>query len=75
MTHGEYSKKEARLQELNKLKKDYFGQDFDVHPEIKEIQNYFKDLSDNEYFQNKLSNMKDNIKDKYAHKKRKYLKI
>lgn len=74
LTHGEYSKKEARLQELNKLKKDYFGQDFDVDPEIKEIQNYFKDLSDNEYFQNKLSNMKDNIKDKYAHEKEEILK-
>lgn len=69
LTHGEYSKKEARLQELNKLKKDYFGQDFDVDPEIKEIQNYFKNLSANEYFQNKLSNMKDNIRDKYAHEK------
>ncbi len=69
LTHGEYSKKEARLQELNKLKKDYFGQDFDVDPEIKEIQNYFKNLSDNEYFQNKLSNMKDNIRNKYAHEK------
>lgn len=74
LTHGEYSKKEARLQELNKLKKDYFGQDFDVDPEIKEIQNYFKDLSDNEYFQNKLSNMKDNIRDKYAHEKEEILK-
>lgn len=74
LTHGEYSKKEARLQELNKFKKDYFGQDFDVDPEIKEIQNYFKDLSDNEYFQNKLSNMKDNIKDKYAHEKEEILK-
>lgn len=74
LTHGEYSKKEARLQELNKLKKDYFGQDFDVDSEIKEIQNYFKDLSDNEYFQNKLSNMKDNIRNKYAHEKEEILK-
>lgn len=74
LTHGEYSKKEARLQELNKLKEDYFGQDFDVDPEIKEIQNYFKNLSDNEYFQNKLSNMKDNIRDKYAHEKEEILK-
>ena len=74
LTHGEYSKKEARLQELNKLKKDYFGQDFDVDPEIKEIQNYFKDLSNNEYFQNKLSNMKDNIRDKYAHEKEEIIK-
>lgn len=74
LTHGEYSKKEARLQELNKLKKDYFGQDFDVDPEIREIQNYFKDLSNNEYFQSKLSNMKDNIRDKYAHEKEEILK-
>ena len=74
LTHGEYSKKEARLQELNKLKKDYFGQDFDVEPEIKEIQNYFKNLSENEYFQGKLSNMKDNIRDKYAHEKEEILK-
>ena len=74
LTHGEYSKKEARLQELNKLKKDYFGQDFDVDPEIKEIQNYFKNLSDNEYFQNKLSNMKDNIRNKYANEKDEILK-
>lgn len=74
LTHGEYSKKEARLQELNKLKKDYFGQDFDVDPEIREIQNYFKDLSNDEYFQSKLSNMKDNIRDKYAHEKEEILK-
>ena len=74
LTHGEYSKKEARLQELNKLKKDYFGQDFDVDPEIREIQNYFKDLSNNEYFQSKLSNIKDNIRDKYAHEKEEILK-
>ena len=74
LTHGEYFKKEARLQELNKLKKDYFGQDFDVDPEIREIQNYFKDLSNNEYFQSKLSNMKDNIRDKYAHEKEEILK-
>ena len=74
LTDGEYSKKEARLQELNKLKKDYFGQDFDVDPEIREIQNYFKDLSNNEYFQSKLSNMKDNIRDKYAHEKEEILK-
>lgn len=74
LTHGEYSKKEARLQELNKLKKDYFGQDFDVDPEIREIQNYFKDLSNNEYFQSKLSNMKDNIRDKYTHEKEEILK-
>ena len=38
LTHGEYSKKEIRLKELNKLKEDYSGQDFDVDPEIKALQ-------------------------------------
>ena len=76
LTHGKYSKKEARLQELNKLKKDYFGKDFDVDLEVKKrsFKITLKIYRDNEYFQNKLSNMKDNIRDKYAHEKEEILK-
>ena len=74
LTHGEYSKKEIRLKELNKLKEDYFGQDFDVDPEIKALQEYFKNLSSSEYFQGKLSNMKNNIRDKYTNEKEEIFK-
>ena len=74
LTHGEYSKKEIRLKELNKLKEDYSGQDFDVDPEIKALQEYFKNLSNSEYFQGKLSNMKNNIRDKYTNEKEEIFK-
>ena len=74
LTHGEYSKKEIRLKELNKLKEDYSGQDFDVDPEIKALQEYFKNLSSSEYFQGKLSNMKNNIRDKYTNEKEEIFK-
>lgn len=70
LTHGEYSKKEDRFKELNAFEEKYpkrFNSQLEAEKE--ELQNYFKDLSNNEYFQNKLSNMKDNIRDKYAHEK------
>lgn len=75
LTHGEYSKKEDRFKELNAFKEKYpkkFNSQLEAEKE--ELQNYFKDLSNNEYFQNKLSNMKENIKDKYAHEKEEILK-
>lgn len=75
LTHGEYSKKENRFKELNAFEEKYpkrFNSQFEAEKE--ELQNYFKDLSNNEYFQNKLSNMKDNIRDKYAHEKEEILK-
>lgn len=74
LTHGEYSKKEARFKELNAFEEKYpkrFNSQLEAEKE--ELQNYFKDLSNNEYFQNKLSNMKDNIKDKYAYEKEEIL--
>ena len=75
LTHGEYSKKEDRFKELNAFKekcpKKFNSQ---LEAEKEELQNYFKDLSSNEYFQNKLSNMKENIKDKYAHEKEEIFK-
>lgn len=70
LTHGEYSKKEDRFKELNAFEEKYpkrFNSQLEAEKE--KLQNYFKNLSDNEYFQNKLSNMKDNIKNKYAHEK------
>ena len=70
LTHGEYSKKEDRFKELNAFEEKYpkrFNSQLEAEKE--ELQNYFKNLSDNEYFQNKLSNMKDNIRNKYAHEK------
>lgn len=70
LTHGEYSKKEDRFKELNAFEEKYpkrFNSQLEAEKE--ELQNYFKDLSNNEYFQNKLSNMKDNIRNKYAHEK------
>ena len=70
LTHGEYSKKEDRFKELNAFEEKYpkrFNSQLETEKE--ELQNYFKNLSDNEYFQNKLSNMKDNIRNKYAHEK------
>ena len=75
LTHGEYSKKEDRFKELNAFEEKYpkrFNSQLEAEKE--ELQNYFKDLSNNEYFQNKLSNMKDNIRDKYAHEKEKIIK-
>ncbi len=75
LTHGEYSKKEDRFKELNAFEEKYpkrFNSQLEAEKE--ELQNYFKDLSNNEYFQNKLSNMKDNIRDKYAHEKEEILK-
>lgn len=75
LTHGEYSKKEDRFKELNAFKEKYpkkFNSQLEAEKE--ELQNYFKDLSSNEYFQNKLSNMKENIKDKYAHEKEEIFK-
>lgn len=75
LTHGEYSKKEDRFKELNAFEEKYpkrFNSQLEVEKE--ELQNYFKDLSNNEYFQNKLSNVKDNIRDKYAHEKEEILK-
>lgn len=75
LTHGEYSKKEDRFKELNVFEEKYpkrFNSQLEAEKE--ELQNYFKDLSNNEYFQNKLSNMKDNIRDKYAHEKEEILK-
>ena len=74
LTHGEYSKKEDRFKELNAFEEKYpkrFNSQLEAEKE--ELQNYFKDLSNNEYFQNKLSNMKDNIRDKYAHEKEKII--
>lgn len=70
LTHGEYSKKEDRFKELNAFEEKYpkkFNSQLEAEKE--KLQNYFKNLSDNEYFQNKLSNMKDNIRNKYAHEK------
>ena len=70
LTHGEYSKKEDRFKELNAFEEKYpkrFNSQLEAEKE--ELQNYFKNLSNNEYFQNKLSNMKDNIRNKYAHEK------
>ena len=75
LTHGEYSKKEDRFKELNAFEEKYpkrFNSQLEAEKE--ELQNYFKDLSNNEYFQNKLSNMKDNIRDKYAHEKEEIIK-
>ena len=75
LTHGEYSKKEDRFKELNAFEEKYpkrFNSQLEAEKE--ELQNYFKDLSNNEYFQNKLSNMKDNIRDKYAHEKEEIFK-
>ena len=75
LTHGEYSKKENRFKELNAFEDKYpkrFNSQLEAEKE--ELQNYFKDLSNNEYFQNKLSNMKDNIRDKYAHEKEEIFK-
>ena len=75
LTHGEYSKKEDRFKELNVFEEKYpkrFNSQLEAEKE--ELQNYFKDLSNNEYFQNKLSNMKDNIRDKYAHEKEEIIK-
>ena len=75
LTHGEYSKKEDRFKELNAFEEKYpkrFNSQLEAEKE--ELQDYFKDLSNNEYFQNKLSNMKDNIRDKYAHEKEEILK-
>ena len=75
LTHGEYSKKEDRFKELNAFEEKYpkkFNSQLEAEKE--ELQNYFKDLSSNEYFQNKLSNMKENIKDKYAHEKEEIFK-
>lgn len=66
LTYGEYSKKEARLNELNELKEKHpknFTSQFESERE--ELQNYFTGLSNNEYFQGKLSSMKNNIRDKY----------
>lgn len=75
LTHGEYSKKEDRFKELNAFKEKYPKRfNSQLESEREELQNYFKDLSNNEYFQNKLSNMKDNIKDKYAHEKEEIFK-
>lgn len=75
LTHGEYSKKEDRFKELNAFEEKYpkrFNSQLEAEKE--KLQNYFKDLSNNEYFQNKLSNMKDNIRDKYAHEKEEIIK-
>lgn len=75
LTHGEYSKKEDRFKELNAFEEKYpkrFNSQLEAEKE--ELQNYFKNLSDNEYFQNKLSNMKDNIRNKYAHEKEEIIK-
>ena len=75
LTHGEYSKKEDRFKELNAFEEKYpkrFNSQLEAEKE--ELQNYFKDLSNNEYFQNKLSNMKDNIRNKYAHEKEEIFK-
>lgn len=75
LTHGEYSKKEDRFKELNAFEEKYpkrFNSQLEAEKE--ELQNYFKDLSSNEYFQNKLSNMKENIKDKYANEKEEIFK-
>lgn len=70
LTHGEYSKKEDRFKELNVFEEKYPKRfNSQLEAEKKELQNYFKDLSNNEYFQNKLSNVKDNIRNKYAHEK------
>lgn len=72
LTHGEYSKKEDRFKELNAFEEKYpkrFNSQLEAEKE--KLQNYFKNLSDNEYFQNKLSNMEDNIRNKYAHEKEK----
>ena len=75
LTHGEYSKKEDRFKELNAFEEKYPKRfNSQLEAEKDELQNYFKDLSNNEYFQNKLSNMKDNIRDKYAHEKEEILK-
>ena len=75
LTHGEYSKKEDRFKELNAFEEKYPKRfNSQLKAEKEEFQNYFKELSNNEYFQNKLSNMKDNIRDKYAHKKEEILK-
>lgn len=75
LTHGEYSKKEDRFKELNAFEEKYpkrFNSQLEAEKE--ELQNYFKNLSDNEYFQNKLSNMKDNIRNKYAQEKEEIIK-
>ena len=75
LTHGEYSKKEDRFKELNAFEEKYpkkFNSQLEAEKE--KLQNYFKNLSDNEYFQNKLSNMKDNIRNKYAHEKEEIFK-
>ena len=75
LTHGEYSKKEDRFKELSAFEEKYPKKfNFQLEAEKEELQNYFKDLSSNEYFQNKLSNMKENIRDKYANEKEEILK-
>ena len=75
LTHGEYSKKKDRFKELSAFEEKYPKKfNFQLEAEKEELQNYFKDLSSNEYFQNKLSNMKENIRDKYANEKEEILK-
>lgn len=75
LTHGEYSKKEDRFKELSAFEEKYPKKfNFQLEAEKEELQNHFKDLSSNEYFQNKLSNMKENIRDKYANEKEEILK-
>lgn len=67
LTNKEYKKNEEQLREINELYNQLTNKEnFPYEERRKELEQYFINLKTNEYFQEKLNAMKENIKEKYA---------
>ena len=65
LTKNEYSKNKKELEELNLIYDKVINKEKFMYKSRKEeLENYFDKIHNNEYFQNKLSKMKENIRDK-----------
>ena len=70
LTKNEYSKNKKELEELNLIYDKVINKEkFMYKSKKEELENYFDKIHNNEYFQNKLSKMKENIRDKYQAEK------
>lgn len=66
LTKNEYSKNLRELEEINIVYDKSIDKEKFIFKERKaQLEEYFNNLNKNEYFQNKLRNMKENIREKY----------
>lgn len=66
LTKNEYSKNLRELEEINIVYDKSIDKEKFIFKERKaQLEEYFDNLNKNEYFQNKLRNMKENIREKY----------